>query len=574
MKAIITFLLCLISANSLFAQVYTIDLNIQDASTTLCPVDTQQIIFQPTNWSVYQTTDDYWDGTKDTSKCINFELDTTFSYDRYFLKASSLDVNKPVYLRYLFNDANKVLLDTHSLYRIVISSVKSGDFSFDINNNCNNDMCSGLFIGVEIPDSTYTNTTLRWQQYSQNFENIFSIRECLITEKFEESYLREFIIKLSFKTDNPLKSKIYFRESFLNRLSYPTISHLTEIPAEIEYLENDEYNVPIYHFRDNWWTETFLVKHNSTGYPNEDNLYFAEAYPVENPQEKSIINLIVYSYEEIFIQPFTSLRGALVEGNDTLRHEFNLVNNGGTFCSYPAVELIFEDDNSYIHNAGEINFSGNSGCMMFRHGGTLEIGDDTILNYGNTGQGILMIGKNSTIKFGKNSKLVVDNHFKLWETSMWPDEQVYIELKEGNELIFGEYARLSKNTFQENGHMKLNIYMNGGILDDSNLTPEERQLINRIYPEEVVEIPTSMEVVLFPNPTKEDLQIEISSPLEDNFQMAIFSLDGQLLSQQNGLLNTGKNQLELSTSQLTSGMYFLKISSSNGEQFVQKFVKQ
>jgi hypothetical protein len=62
---------------------------------------------------------------------------------------------------------------------------------------------------------------------------------------------------------------------------------------------------------------------------------------------------VVYFYQTLEIQPFTHLRGALVQGSDTLRHILNLVNNGGNFC-LNFLDLIFSGINEWTldHTAG------------------------------------------------------------------------------------------------------------------------------------------------------------------------------------------------------------------------------
>lgn len=568
MKLGLTFSILLfyfVSYSQIFHEFY---LPINNFSLQTCEYDPTQMIISLEDWEVYQTLNGEWDGPRDSSICINFEIDSTQNFERYFLPFSELNLNQPLFMKKLFDD--NINLDSNSIYNIRPSWHTKGDVEINLNNDCPNDICSGMLIGLEIPDSTNTTTFLEWHQY--NFNNgTFYADYCLVSEKFTDAYLKEFIYKFSFQNAELSKQAI----TFSNIRFFSIYKHLlTEIIAEPIHFENNEYNVPIEYVAGSFlWFYEYLVLHNNSTYPSTLNPYYLEALPLINPEEKATINLIISEWLNLHFQPDTYLRGALVEGSDSLRHEFNLVNNGGTFCPIDFVEIPFTDGNSYIHNAGKINFSGQTGCMMFYDGGTLEIGDNTTLNYGNVGQGILMLGKHGTIKFGKNSKLIVDNHFKLWETSIWPDEQVYIELNKGNELIFGKYARLSKNTFQENGHMKLNVYMNGGILDDSNLTPEERQLINRIYPEETVEIPTQMEVQLFPNPTSAQLHLSINTPVAKEIQVSIFSLEGKLLWNNSESIQIGQNEVGLPTASLAVGMYFVKIENPDGKIIVEKFVK-
>lgn len=109
-------------------------------------------------------------------------------------------------------------------------------------------------------------------------------------------------------------------------------------------------------------------------------------------------------------------------------------------------------------------------CFMFQDGGQMVIKVDVNFIYGYGGIGVLGLVCNGYFKFEFNSILMVNNRmmFVDYLISIW--EQVYVDLVFGSILCFGEISSLNW-FFGDN--MYFNVYMNGGMIDDSELSFEE-----------------------------------------------------------------------------------------------------
>lgn len=83
----------------------------------------------------------------------------------------------------------------------------------------------------------------------------------------------------------------------------------------------------------------------------------------------------------------------------------------------------------------------------------------------------------------------------------------------------------------------------------------------------IMQISDNRDVSLYPNPVKKDLFIKTSS---EKSVIKIYSLQGSLLKTVPAYQSN--NQIDVST--LQSGVYLVKISSSDGKVYAGKFVKE
>lgn len=65
-------------------------------------------------------------------------------------------------------------------------------------NDCPELICSGLIIGITIPDSTLTSDTTRWHVISGDS---YDYNTCFATEKFEDQKLNSLIYKFTINPD-------------------------------------------------------------------------------------------------------------------------------------------------------------------------------------------------------------------------------------------------------------------------------------------------------------------------------------------------------------------------------------
>ncbi len=79
------------------------------------------------------------------------------------------------------------------------------------------------------------------------------------------------------------------------------------------------------------------------------------------------------------------------------------------------------------------------------------------------------------------------------------------------------------------------------------------------------------QVLIFPNPAQEYLQLSLKNPAAEKVQATLFHASGQVFLQKE--LTVGESQLQIKTATLPAGFYFLKIASGNAS-FVEKVLVQ
>ncbi len=78
---------------------------------------------------------------------------------------------------------------------------------------------------------------------------------------------------------------------------------------------------------------------------------------------------------------------------------------------------------------------------------------------------------------------------------------------------------------------------------------------------------------LFPNPTQDQLSIEIKLKTSESVNIEILSTDGKVLKNESSLSKSTDHQIEMNVKDLPSGMYILKFSLSDGRHFNSKVYK-
>ena len=79
---------------------------------------------------------------------------------------------------------------------------------------------------------------------------------------------------------------------------------------------------------------------------------------------------------------------------------------------------------------------------------------------------------------------------------------------------------------------------------------------------------------IYPNPAKDNLQVQIDSDKKATLQMQILSLDGKVLRSNSFASTAGSILRSINISALPKGSYFLKVISTEKEESVVKFEKQ
>lgn len=532
-----------------------------DLSTAPCPWDSSVMIQRPDFWLIYQTQDDRWDGPIDSTRCIGVYED---GFD-VNIDLEEVDIAKPIFVRYEAEVAGPVLLNPDELYNTAFNLRVDDNVSLELSSDCENDLCSGLILGIEIPDSLGTGVNQRLYQASaeSSSSTYYSPSFCYPTESLAFNNLNTYVLKITLDTLNTSGDWIQLR-SVNNETGFLwDVPPITEINVSDFYFQDTSY---VYNFDD--LTSPFnysnlLMKYTETTYPSPQNLSFVDINPVPNVPEQALIDLYIEEMHTLVFQPFTFLRGGLIEGSDTLRHEYNLINNGASICMYPFIELVFSGDNAFVHQGGSIDFHGQTSCMMFKDGGSLEVRKDAYLQYGDGGEGILAFGRASQVVLQEGSTLAIDNKVVLLNIVNSVEEQVHVDLQPGSALIFDENASLVQASGSQ-GNQVINVYMNGGFLDDRQLSQGERQMINRIYPEEKEDFYLTERISLYPNPVSSLLTCRFKSESAQPVTIEIVNMNGQVVCQGTQSVFEGMNDLAIPISLQQAGMFMLRVETREG----------
>lgn len=125
----------------------------------------------------------------------------------------------------------------------------------------------------------------------------------------------------------------------------------------------------------------------------------------------------------------------------------------------------------------------------------------------------------------------------------------------------GEWSTISESTSSNN--------MTSGVLDNTfgyfSLWSEVTSSL--IDPEKIIDLS------VFPNPTKDNLTLEFSNEGSEYVQVFIFDNIGQVMSESDHLINNGQTKIDINTSTLTQGSYYLLLKGEtiNANK---KFLKQ
>ncbi len=534
-------------------------------SLSPCPFDTSQMIFQYDDWLIYQTQNDQWDGPVDSTNCIGLFDNGSF----YSIDLNQINASKPFFIKSLLDDDSKIFLNSDWLYTIQAFMNFSEDAPLNFGNDCANGLCSGLLVGIEVPNEDNTGTNLRLHPTSfPDFGNC-DASICLPTEKFAENYLKEFVFKVTFDSTDLNDVLAYPSSTIVEESWY--ISYLQEtVEADESHYNPMDSTYHLY-----YWdlpyanSDNALVLHTNSDYPSDDNISYVDVTVEPNVPTAENISLTIDNYYNLVFQPFTSLQGGLVEGNDSLRHNLSLINDGGTIC-INFIEVNFGGSERFVYQSGNVEFGHQFACMQFMNGGTLEVADNATFHYGENGNGILALRQGANIQLGVNSTLIINNKVMMFEVGTEESHQLYMDLNAGSSLIFGEGASLH-NSYSVNDAMKLNVYMNGGVLDDSKLPAEQRALIYKIYPEDQPqEVDPSF---LSPNPAQSYVNWSYHAHAEATVQLQLFDAAGNLVYHNNESLSIGPNQKSIDLRSFAKGIYFLNWKTA-GNSGVKKVVVQ
>ncbi len=536
--------------------------------TINCPFDNTIQIDVPQYWKIYQTQNGQWDGPIDSTKCIS-TVENSFYLD---IPLNQIDPNQPLFIKSDVEDPEIRRLLSNKIFRATFDIRVTEGVSVNLEEDCENNLCSGLFVGIEIPDSSNQETVLREFKGTTNLsfsgENYYGLTLCYPTEKFDTSYLQEFILKLTFEdsiyTDETIS--LNFAENYESEETWGDY-RIYDIQAPDWTFQDTSYELSLYDLANS--IHNFLLMYADTTYPSPAYPSFIDARPFNNLPDQQTINLKIEQQQTLVFQPYAFIRGGLVEGSDSIRHEFNLINQGGNMCFQEFLEVVFSGNNTFFYQSGDITFHGSASCMLFRRGGELKVDQNAYLQYGDGGEGILGLGERAQINLDIGSTLHIDNKVVLLDIVNNFDQEIKVDLQPGSALIFGENASIIQASGSQ-GNQIINVYMNGGLLDDHNLSEIERSMINKIYPDSTP--PSNKALLIYPNPVENILTARFNSPLDQDVNVDIINSSGQLIYSKKQSLLEGINDLVININTTERGLFILRIKAKN-EIISTKFVR-
>lgn len=87
----------------------------------------------------------------------------------------------------------------------------------------------------------------------------------------------------------------------------------------------------------------------------------------------------------------------------------------------------------------------------------------------------------------------------------------------------------------------------------------------------LVELGTTNQPMLYPNPAKDVATLYLNSPLDDQYEMSIYNIQGALVYQSGPIIT---HETELNLSSLSSGLYFYQIKNRIGTSYHGKLHKE
>lgn len=488
---------------SLWAQSFFQPFNVLETRT--CPFDSTIQVAQPPNWVIYQTQDDRSDGPPDSTRCIS----ATLSNGRVNIPVSSIDAGKPVFIRCtLPTDDVQRVLTPGSPYHFYLYIGSEGGLSLNDSLNCPEGVCTGLLLSVALPNETGDSTIVRKDVLAQTATS--GNTYCFATENVPNLRLEDIVIKVT-----PNNQTGFIKLSPLEIYPYPEgsfarIEGLIFPASQANPPNSGGYLYEVVQPPGQWiGLGAWVVSHNGATYPGAPPVQYVEAQTTPPTSEPHHLALFIES-DALLFQPYTALRGALVEGSDNLRHQLDIYFAPyADLCGLLIVDLMIDAGTRFVFSDGEIGFANNTSCLMLANGGELQVSEGGHLLYGNQGIGLLGLFNRGMLRLEPHSTLKINTRVSL--LGQGPYQYGYVDLQPGSRLIFGEHSGLDRQN--PNSGMRLKVLMNGGAIDDSQLTPDERALIERIYPD--LPQPQPGAVTVFPNPATNYLRLALNAHFPD-----------------------------------------------------------
>ena len=533
-------LLSVISFSFSFSQNQQASFDIRQIERVVCSFNSFQEIIKYKDWTLYQTMDDTWDGPKENI-CISLREEELSNGSIYVIDYSTVDISKPIFLEY--ENPNELQLMPDEVYSIF--GLLNGNLDF--NNDCQNEICSGIIVHSSHSDPLYTDTLFKTSFINQEF-NTFEMNSCYVTEKTSENVIENLIYKMSIIGESIIGPELIF----LFHWDRHVIDTLLEVNED--FYSGVDYTVDMRELANLTRGDLYLVRHIEDGLPSATNQSFLEIRPEVNKLDPVVIN-IDFLWETMEFQEFSHLIGGTVEGG-TERHILNLRFRNSSACLL-IVELIGTDGTNYIlSEGGGFQFSDTKACLQLRNNSALIIDAHVQNHFGLNGTGNLNLRSGGSIELREGAEMIFDGCLILTSYGRYDGaENIHVDLHKDSHLSFTENVSIINNL----GSIEyLYVNMLGGTIDLSQLSPEDQDKVILVYPQQSN---VTSEIEIYPNPVAEYFTIN-NLKEKDLTQVNIMNSSGQLLLTQN--ISSDARQIMLSTEDLDPGLYFVEAYDQKG----------
>lgn len=541
MKKNLSLLVCFLCLHfNIKAQTLPVPLNSNFSGAYLdtCLYDATQNVYVIPQWEVYQTTNDLWDGQRDTTHCI--DAYTLGSGTTMTIPLLDIDPTKGLFVKSSISNGNAYPLLKNNIYRESLDYY--GANFIDTASICPEFVCTGAFIGVNIPDSTGLDTVIRWHKGIIT-NNGQGPEFCFLTEKFDYNALQHIYFRFQVQTPiNPNGSIIIYNTDIMSMGMFP-INLITHIDAPFNQ----------YYFGN---FDNSIIQYHDTTYPSPNHISYIDVTPVPQSTQVQMINL--YPQSGVFFQPFTAVRGDTVVGGNGIRHNLHWWLNN-TSC-FPFIEVISEDkDIVTFQKQAKIEFGAHQSCMFFKKGSQMHFTDEVKFDYGQGAMGMLAWEEGMELKMDRGTELILHNQLML--KSLQANTNVRIILPSGSKLRFSPTAGIHPTPGSPNQNVKLEVYMKGGILDDSQLSQEYKDKIIRIYDKPMED--WAENVTIYPNPSNQEVYLKVTLAQNSFIELELNDSEGHILRTWTENLQKGENTVPLPAQTLARGIYFIKAKLGN-----------
>lgn len=534
MKRGATVLYLIISTLYGYSQTYYFPFD--DVQQMPCPFDSSQSVLMSTGYTFFSTLNDEWDGPIDSSICYS----VTQNGSSYFFNTTQVPEGRTVFAEVLVEDS--MAINAH-----VAHNVRSL-FGQVFSQFCDSAACRKAIVVTSIPDSAGTSTVHR-VRYMDIENQVFwgDDYTCFASERFDTQHIVRVLFE--YTPEDSINGYIWSSEI------WPGDGNI--IPPTFGY-------DPI-----TWWGPDIVQQFDSL-YPSPDAVSFSEFIPFNNPTDSQHLDIYVPMESVLLYEPFTGLRGGLVEGSDSTRHSVSIINEG-VIC-LPLLEVVSEGNNAIVFDNGTVDLQEDNACFMFGRGGTFKLKSGTRLDYGKFGRGILALKTGANVIIEPGGELNIGCKVHIYEYSDRPnDQELVIDLVKGAKLTFSPSATLS-NAYSYDQDMKLKVRMLGGELDDSGLSESEKAIIERIYEEPAADVANNLNI--YPNPAGNNLEFTwVATSADVNLGIEVIDLSGKVVFSAKALTATkGHNAFRTDIHALDPGIYILRLNEGD-ELVTKRFVK-